>query len=324
MKGTHSKRLSALLLLLAMLVSLAACGKEEPPIEKTARYLQAQIPEPTCAAVGGDWLVFGLARSGLKVPQKYFDAYYKNVEDYIVSVDGILSRKKNTEYSRVILAMSAIGKNPTNVAGFNLLLPLGDFDETVRQGVNGAIFALLALDSGNYEIPENPDAAVQATRQMYVDELLTRELPDGGWTLTGGEPDVDITAMTLQALAKYRDQAAVAAAVERGLAVLSSLQEPDGGYTSWGSSNSESVAQVIVALTELGVPLDDERFVKNGITVEDALLRFAQESGAFMHVLDGSGGDDGMATEQAFYALAAIHRAETGKTTLYDMTDVMQ
>ena len=322
MKSAHLKRLSAVLLLLAMLVSLAACGKEEPPIEKTARYLQAQIPEPTCAAVGGDWLVFGLARSGLKVPQKYFDAYYKNVEDYIVSVDGILSRKKNTEYSRVILAMSAIGKNPTNVAGFNLLLPLGDFDETVRQGVNGVIFALLALDSGRYEIPENPDASVQATRQMYVDELLTRQLPDGGWTLTGGEPDVDITAMTLQALAKYRDQAAVAAAVERGLAVLSSLQEPDGGYTSWGSSNSESVAQVIVALTELGVPLDDERFVKNGITVEDALLRFAQESGAFIHVLDGSGGDDGMATEQAFYALAAIHRAETGETTLYDMTDV--
>ena len=180
------------------------------------------------------------------------------------------------------------------------------------------------MRSGKYEIPENPDAAVQATRQMYVDELLTRELPDGGWTLTGGEPDVDITAMTLQALAKYRDQAAVAAAVERGLAVLSSLQEQDGGYTSWGSSNSESVAQVIVALTELGVPLDDARFVKNGVTVEDALLRFAQESGAFVHVLDGSGGDDGMATEQAFYALAAIHRAETGKTTLYDMTDVMQ
>lgn len=324
MKGTHIKRLSALLLLLAMLVSLAACGKEETPIEKTARYLQAQIPEPTCAAVGGDWLVFGLARSGLKVPQKYFDTYFKNVEDYIVSVDGVLSRKKNTEYSRVILALTAIGKNPADAAGFNLLLPLGDFDETVRQGINGTIFALLALDSGNYEIPENPDAAVQATRQMYVDELLTRELPDGGWTLTGGEPDVDITAMTLQALAKYREQPDVAAAVERGLAELSFLQDADGGYTSWGSSNSESVAQVIVALTELGVPLDDERFVKNGVTVEDALLRFAQESGAFMHVLDGSGGDDGMATEQAFYALAAIHRAETGKTTLYDMTDVMQ
>ena len=324
MKGTHIKRLSALLLLLAMLVSLAACGKEETPLEKTARYLQAQIPEPTCAAVGGDWLVFGLARSGVRVPQKYFDAYYKNVEDYIVSVDGVLSRKKNTEYSRVILALTAIGKNPADAAGFNLLLPLGDFDETVRQGVNGVIFALLALDSGGYEIPEAPEAETQATRELYVGELLRREIPDGGWALTGGTPDADMTAMALQALAKYREQPEVEAAVERGLAVLSSLQEPDGGYASWGSSNSESVAQVIVALTELGVPLDDERFVKNGITVEDALLRFAQESGAFVHVLDGSGGDDGMATEQAFYALAAIHRAETGKTTLYDMTDVMQ
>ena len=323
MKGTHIKRLSALLLLLAMLVSLAACGKEETPIEKTARYLQAQIPEPTCAAVGGDWLVFGLARSGLKVPQKYFDTYYKNVEDYIVSVDGVLSRKKNTEYSRVILALTAIGKNPADAAGFNLLLPLGDFDETVRQGVNGAIFALLALDSGGYEIPEALEAETQATRELYVGELLRREIPDGGWALTGGTPDADVTAMALQALAKYREQPEVEAAVERGLAVLSSLQEPDGGYASWGSSNSESVAQVIVALTELGVPLDDERFTKNDLTVEDALLRFAQESGAFVHVLDG-GGDDGMATEQAFYALAAIHRAETGETTLYDMTDVMQ
>ena len=317
-----ASRLLCSLLLLSLLLSLTACGKQANQLEKTASYLQTQIAEPGAGSVGGDWLIFGLARSGVKVPQKYFDAYYENVEAAVREKNGVLSDRKYTEYSRTVLALTAIGKNPADVAGYDLLKPLADFEQVTRQGINGTIFALLALDSGRYEIPENPDASVQATRQMYVDELLTRQLPDGGWTLTGGEPDVDITAMTLQALAKYRDQAAVAAAVERGLAVLSSLQEPDGGYTSWGSSNSESVAQVIVALTELGVPLDDERFVKNGITVEDALLRFAQESGAFIHVLDGSGGDDGMATEQAFYALAAIHRAETGETTLYDMTDV--
>lgn len=322
MKRSGSKLL-CILLLLSLLLSLTACGKPETQLEKTAGYLQAQIAEPGTGSVGGDWLIFGLARSGVKVPQKYFDAYYENVEAAVREKNGVLSDRKYTEYSRTVLALTAIGKNPADVAGFDLLKPLADFEQVTRQGINGTIFALLALDSGNYEIPENPDAAVQATRQMYVDELLARALPDGGWTLTGGEPDVDITAMTLQALAKYRDQADVTAAVERGLAVLSSLQEPDGGYVSWGSSNSESVAQVIVALTELGVPLDDERFTKNDLTVEDALLRFAQESGAFVHVLDG-GGDDGMATEQAFYALASIHRAETGKTTLYDMTDVMQ
>ena len=322
MKRSGSKLL-CILLLLSLLLSLTACGKQANQLEKTAGYLQAQIAAPGTGSVGGDWLIFGLARSGVKVSQKYFDAYYENVEAAVREKNGVLSDRKYTEYSRTVLALTAIGKNPADVAGYDLLKPLADFEQVTKQGINGTIFALLALDSGKYEIPENPDAAVQATRQMYVDELLARELPDGGWTLTGGEPDVDITAMTLQALAKYRGQAEVEAAVERGLAVLSSLQEPDGGYVSWGSSNSESVAQVIVALTELGVPLDDERFTKNGITVEDALLRFAQESGAFVHVLDG-GGDDGMATEQAFYALASIHRAETGETTLYDMTDVMQ
>ena len=317
-------KLLCIVLLLSLLLSLTACGKQANQLEKTAGYLQAQIAAPGTGSVGGDWLIFGLARSGVKVPQKYFDAYYENVEAAVREKNGVLSDRKYTEYSRTVLALTAIGKNPVDVAGFDLLKPLADFEQVTKQGINGTIFALLAMDSGKYEIPENPDAAVQSTRQMYVDELLARELPDGGWTLTGGEPDVDITAMTLQALAKYRDQADVTAAVERGLAVLSSLQEPDGGYVSWGSSNSESVAQVLVALTELGVPLDDERFTKNGITVEDALLRFAQENGAFVHVRDGSGGDDEMATEQAFYALAAIHRAETGETTLYDMTDVMQ
>lgn len=323
MKRSGSKLL-CILLLLSLLLSLTACGKPETQLEKTAGYLQAQIAAPGTGSVGGDWLIFGLARSGVKVPQKYFDTYYENVEAAVREKNGVLSDRKYTEYSRTVLALTAIGKNPADVAGFDLLKPLADFEQVTKQGINGTIFALLALDSGNYEMPEDPDAAVQATRQMYVDELLARELPDGGWTLAGGEPDVDITAMTVQALAKYREQPDAAAAVERGLAVLSSLQEPDGGYVSWGSSNSESVAQVIVALTEFGVPLSDERFVKNDVTVADALLRFAQENGAFVHVRDGSGGDDEMATEQAFYALAAIHRAETGETTLYDMTDVMQ
>ena len=317
-----ASRLLCILLLLSLLLFLTACGRPKTQLEKTAGYLQAQIAEPGAGSVGGDWLVFGLARSGVKVPQNYFDAYYENVEAAVREKNGVLSDRKYTEYSRTVLALTAIGKNPADVAGFDLLKPLADFEQVTRQGVNGTIFALLALDSGNYEIPENPDAAVQAARQMYVDELLTRELPDGGWTLTGGEPDVDLTAMALQALAKYREQPDAAAAVERGLAVLSSRQEPNGAYLSWGEENSESVSQVLVALTELGISPDDERFVKNGQTLTQVLERFICEDGSCRHTLNG--GSDEMATEQAFYALAAIHRAETGKTTLYDMTDVMQ
>ena len=163
---------------------------------------------------------------------------------------------------------------------------------------------------------------MQATRDGYVADILPLQNEDGGWSLAGGAYDVDLTAMALQALAKYRGDAAVSGAVERGLSWLEWAQEPNGAYLSWDEGNSEAVCQVIVALTELGISLDDERFVKNGQTLPQVLERFACEDGSYRHSLNGS--SDEMATEQALYALAAIHRAEAGEATLYDITDVIQ
>ena len=322
MKKTLGKLL-ILALVLASLLSLAACAKKpDDPLTRTASYLQSQVKEPSFGALGGDWLVFGLARSGADVSQKYLDTYYKNVVNYVEETGGVLSERKYTEYSRVVLALTAIGKDPRDVAGYDLLLPLADFDETVSQGLNGAIFALLALDSGRYDIPENPDAATQATRELYVAEILRREIETGGWALSGNEPDADMTAMALQALAKYRDDPDASAAIERGITALSSMQEPNGAYLSWGEENSESVSQVITALTELGISPEDSRFVKNGQTLLSSLERFSCEDGGYRHTLSGSA--DEMASEQALYALAAVHRAQAGLSTLYDMTDVMQ
>ena len=322
MKKTLGKLL-ILALVLASLLSLAACAKkQDTPLTRTASYLQSQVKEPSFGALGGDWLVFGLARSGADVSQKYLDTYYKNVVNYVEETGGVLSERKYTEYSRVVLALTAIGKDPRDVAGYDLLLPLADFDETVSQGLNGAIFALLALDSGRYDIPEKPNAATQATRELYVAEILRREIETGGWALSGNEPDADMTAMALQALAKYRDDPEASAAIERGITALSSMQEPNGAYLSWGEENSESVSQVITALTELGISPEDSRFVKNGQTLLSSLERFSCEDGGYRHTL--SSGADEMASEQALYALAAVHRAQAGLSTLYDMTDVMQ
>ena len=125
-----------------------------------------------------------------------------------------------------------------------------------------------------------------------------------------------------QALAKYRDNSTVSAAVDAGLDWLVWQQEPDGTFVSWGTVSSESVCQVLVALTELGISLEDERFYKNHATLEDVLLRFHQENGSFSHTLDG--GSDLTATTQALYALAAAQRQRDVKTTLYDMTDTAQ
>ena len=139
--------------------------------------------------------------------------------------------------------------------------------------------------------------------------------------MSGGDAEADITAMVLQALAKYQDREDVAEATERALEVLSEQQNEEGGYTAYDVESSETISQVIVALTELGISIDDERFVKNGRTLEDRLLDFRAEDGGFKHVLDGE--SDMIATEQAFYALVALDRAEQGMPSLYRLRPVV-
>ena len=267
---------------------------------------------------GSEWLVIALARSGRDVPDSYYDSVVKAVQ----SAKGQLSDKKSTEYARTILALTAIGKDPTGVGGYDLLAGLADMDDVTYQGINGAIFALLALDSGKYDVPAAAEGGTQVTRDGLVAYILAQQLSDGGWALSGTSADPDVTAMALQALAPYRTgDETVDAAVDKGVQLLSDMQLSDGGYSSWGTLNSESCAQVLIALAALGIdPVSDSRFVKNGLTVLDALLAYAV-SGGFRHTADGEA--DAIATEQALCALTAYARLLDGKTALYDMTDVL-
>ena len=227
-----------------------------------------------------------------------------------------LHRAKVTDNARVILGLTAIGKDVTNVGGHNLLKGLDNMAYVQKQGINGPIFTLIALDSHNY--PTMGDV----TREKLIQVILDAQLPGGGWTLSGENADTDMTAMAIQALAPYyKTNETVKAAVDKALEALSAVQRNDGGFGSWGTVNSESCAQVIVALTALGIdPATDSRFVKNGNTVLDALAGFYVTGGGFKHTADGE--RNGMATEQGYYALAAYYRFVNGQTSLYDMSDV--
>lgn len=327
------KKIVSLLLVIVMLFTFAGCSDEkeeqlpavtEAPVQaeedsllKIAKWMQSEVPEPGFGSVGGEWLAMGLARSELEGMEEYLLGYGERVAAHTAQLGGILHAKKYTEYSRTILAWTAIGREATDVGGFNLLTPLADFEQTVFQGINGPIYALIALDCGGYEIPENVANSTQATRDMYVDYIVNAESPDGGWSMAGGPAEIDITAMVLQALAKYQDRPDVAAAVERGLELLSQQQNVNGGFSDGNGETSEAISQTIVALTELGISLDDSRFVKNGNTLKDALLRFQMENGSFRHIMEGD--TDLLSTEQAFYALVALDRMEQGKTSLYSM-----
>lgn len=301
-------------------------------IKDTAEYMYRTVSNPQVGSTGGEWAVLGLARSGYEVPEEYYKKYYSAVEKYVKSLEGNLHDKKYTEYSRLIVALTAIGKDPSNVAGYNLLTPLGDYNKTIWQGLNGPIWALIALDSGNYPMPQNPNVETQATRDMYIQRILECQLPDGGWSLFGDTAvsasgdvvsDPDITGMALQALAKYQDRADVKKAIEEALKCLSKMQDEKGGFSSWDAENSESCVQIIVALAELGIPLDDARFVKSGKTSLDNLLTFYSKGNGFLHTKGGSGSSQ-MASEQAFYGLIAAQRLRDGKGSLYRMSDSLK
>lgn len=292
----------------------------------TGKYLVENVTNPTVDSIGGEWTVLGLARAGYDVPKGYMDTYVNNLLKVMKENKGVLHDKKYTEYERVILALTAIGYDVTDVAGYNLLERMADYDKVIWQGTNSVAFALLALDSHEYEIPEAGEGIVQTTRENLIRFMLDTQLDDHGWALyakTAEKADPDITAMVIQALAPYYGKnVEVTAAINQALVTLSELQDENGFFCDYkGTETIESTAQVIVALTALKInPTTDERFIKNGKSAMDALAAFYTEGGGFSHLLGA--GRDGMATEQGYYALVSYYRLLNGQTSLYDMTDV--
>ena len=304
---------------------LDTLGKVSDPYINTGDYME-KLGTPNVGAIGGEWMVIGLARSGRTVPgvEDYYQKAVEYVQSNIDSETGRLHKAKSTDNSRMILALTAIGKDVTNVGGYNLLAGLSDLEFVKYQGNNGPIWALLALDSGNYPVPSGGTT----TRQALIDEILSVQTSDGGWAISGDRADSDMTGMALTALAPYyKKDPTVKQAIDKAIARLSEMQDDDGGFsTTYGDgkyiATSESTAQVLTALSALGIDGDtDSRFVKNGSSVVDALLRYYVKGGGFKHIMDGE--IDGMGTEQAYYALTAYYRFLSGKTNLYDMTDII-
>ncbi|MDR1438824.1 MAG: S-layer homology domain-containing protein, partial [Clostridiales bacterium] len=263
---------------------------DEAVLAAAANMLKA-VKAPQVGSVGGEWAVIGLARSGASLPSGYCEGYGEAVEKYAGGLKGVLHGKKYTEYSRVILGLTAAGYDPRDVAGYDLTAPLADFEKTVWQGINGPIWALIALDSGGYPNP---------CRDEFIAEILRGQLPDGGWDLAGKAADPDMTGMAIQALARYRERKDVAAAIGRALDIRFSY------------ATSEGVAQMLVARAALG--MDTAELVGE-------LQKYGNGDGSYAHVIGGGAGNSQMASEQALYALVAAQRARDGKNSLYDMSD---
>ena len=296
-------------------------------LNATMEQLAETVTAPTFGTNAGEWTVFSLARGNYFAKNaSYFTDYYDRIVETVngeaaeVNLSGALHKSKSTENSRLIVALSAIGKDATAVGDWNLVeaYDANGLNWIKKQGLNGTIWALLALDSNNYQ------TADETLRQQCVNALLDARHNDGGWSLVTNKAyasNVDITGMALTALYPYRRQTEVAAACEEAIAWLSDSQLATGGFPYGTGETSESCAWAIVALSTWGInPDTDSRFIKNGNSAVDNLLTYyIADEAMFAHQGKTS---NNMATDQCCYALVAYNRLLQGETSLFDYSDV--
>lgn len=311
----------------------AVPGAEVPGFDEAyagaKAYIQSAVSAPVVSYLFGEWAVLGQARAKVPLSEAYIAAYYEKVVAYVkanIGSDGILRAPddKNTpvitDNERIVLALTAIGKDPANVGGENLLKALQNKDimqvtDTSNTDINGLVMGLLALNSRNYT----------SDTSWLVQAVLAQQNEDGSWRASADTKpvgDVDMTAMALQALAPYYKDGGnetVNTAVEKALNWLS------GKYRS-GYDSSESCAQVVIALSALNLDANtDARFTKTvegkTLSVLGNLLQYrVAENGGFKHQFADKAVNE-MATEQALCAMAAYARFTEKANALYDMTD---
>ena len=310
----------------------AVPGAEVPGFDEAyagaKAYIQSAVSAPVVSYLFGEWAVLGQARAKVPLSEAYIAAYYEKVVAYVqknMGADGVLvdpeSRNPTvTDNERIILALTAIGKDPANVGGENLLKALQNKDimqvtDTSNTDINGLVMGLLALNSRNYT----------SDTSWLVQAVLAQQNEDGSWRASADTKpvgDVDMTAMALQALAPYYKDGGnetMNTAVEKALNWLS------GKYRS-GYDSSESCAQVVIALSALNLDANtDARFTKTvegkTLSVLGNLLQYrVAENGGFKHQFADKAVNE-MATEQALCAMAAYARFTEKANALYDMTD---
>lgn len=287
-------------------------SKWEPQQEQLKSDIAAVAKNITAAGEISAWQALGLARSGNVVPSSFLNG----VKEQLVANKGEF--RKVTDYERLVLAVAASGGDPLNIGGFNLIEKIYNNANMLNQGSNGPIFALIALDSAAYSVPAN----AQWNKESLLKWILEQQSTDGGFPLTAGEANnVDITAMAVAALSAHGEQAAVKAAIDKAINWLSQQQLENGGYKLSGEENSESVAQVIIALSAAGAGPNDSRFVKAKGGLLSNLATYKKADGGYAHA-PADAISNSLATEQVLLALTAYDRFLNGQAKLYSLSSV--
>ena len=269
------------------------------------------------AEYGNEWSIFTILRSGETISEANIEEYITSVEHEIKNYSGDLLP---TDYARLILTLPLLGYNPTDFQGYDLVEALYNYNGLDELTSNQISWALMALDSHEYDIPEN----AKWSRAVFIDKLLAFQAVDGSFGLGSADSgSADMTAMVLQALVPYctDDYPAVKTAFDKALSYLKDNLTANVGYVAEGDENGCTAAQVLTALTMAKI---DPVSPANGFTLGSKSLitnldSFKRESG-FAYLPKGN--VNMMGTQQITYAMEAYRRCAEGENALYDLTDV--
>ena len=257
-----------------------------------------------------DWVVFDMAAYA----KCGFGSNTTDTENYLnLTINELAGNTPLvTDRAKAEIILAALGVNSTKlktVDGTEYSNAAKLADMNLGSSHYTAPWVLLAEQAGQLKLTD-------AQRNSMI-ALLTdsKNLGDDGlfFTKWAGETyaDPDTTGTALTALAAYADRAAVKSFIDKAAAGLSKVQNSNGSY---GNVNSD--AMVIIGLTAVGIdPASDERFVKGGCSLADALLLYVNDTrnGFTTAAVGAVNGEStqkaaALATEQGFRALVTLEK----------------
>ena len=267
-------------------------------------------------------------------------AKLREIMTVIVGAGGetYLGRASYTYAAGAVRAMQYLGMDPGDINGLDYIVPLTNTSKaapTSTQNFNSYLYDIASIDP---EVWRSRGVDGDMLAEQFINRVLADQTPDGGFDgyygynvatakegqTVIGQGSVPETISTLSALAPYRDKENVAAAIEAGLTYLSSVQLADGSFVCWGDTPNGAVTLSMLNLMDkLDISIDDERFVKNGNTVADAMRTFYVDGVGFISDFEVDASLDGLDTlgyhdptmgvTSTVSALTYLQAAENGK-----------
>ncbi len=258
--------------------------------ESVQQWIDTELAEN---AGSSEWYILSLLHEG----DYDFTLYRDRLEAYL-SNNKVSSAATRQKYAVIL---SAIAPKSPYIAELS--------ENTIgQQGVMSYIYGLHLLNNG-VELSGN-------TTESVIEQILSMQLEDGGWAVMGVYGDTDVTAMAVQALAVHSYDEKTAQSLEKAVKFLSLRQNESGDYSSYGTANSESTAQILTALSSVSIDAEtDERFIKNGNTIFDGLALYKTSDGAYSHI-GGEAASD-LSTSQVMNSLTAYRLMKQDKGNIY-------